>query len=113
MANTTQPTTSRNVEVLLVHDVENLGHRGEIVRVKPGYARNYLLPQGKATIATAQNKRMVEKHKEKLAAIEAARIKQYQKVADASASTARRSKLTQPPTIICTALSLLVISAKL
>ena len=36
----TTPVSSRNVEVLLVHDVENLGHRGEIVRVKPGYARN-------------------------------------------------------------------------
>jgi len=79
----TTPVSSRNVEVLLVHDVENLGHRGEIVRVKPGYARNYLLPQGKATIATQHNKRMVEKHKEKLAALEASRVKQYQKIADA------------------------------
>lgn len=74
---------SRNVEVLLVHDVENLGQRGEIVKVKPGYARNYLLPQGKATPATAQNKRMVEKHKEKLAAIEMGRMKQLQRIADA------------------------------
>lgn len=82
MVSTVQPS-SRNVEVLLVHDVENLGHRGEIVKVKPGYARNYLLPQGKATVATQQNKRMVEKHKEKLAAIEVGRMKQYQRVADA------------------------------
>jgi large subunit ribosomal protein L9 len=82
MASTVTPS-SRNVEVLLVHDVENLGHRGEIVKVKPGYARNYLLPQGKATVATLQNKRMVEKHKEKLVAIEAGRVKQYQRVADA------------------------------
>ena len=79
---TVQPS-SRNVEVLLVHDVDNLGHRGEIVKVKPGYARNFLLPQGKATVATLQNKRMVEKHKEKLAAIEAGRVKQYQRLADA------------------------------
>lgn len=76
-------STSRNVEVLLVHDVGNLGQRGEIVRVKPGYARNYLLPQGKATLATQQNKRMVEKHKERLAAIEVGRVKQLQRVADA------------------------------
>ena len=80
MASTVQPS-SRNVEVLLVHDVDNLGHRGEIVKVKPGYARNYLLPQGKATMATLQNKRMVEKHKEKLAAIEAGRVTQYQRFA--------------------------------
>ncbi|MFM7863329.1 MAG: 50S ribosomal protein L9, partial [Planctomycetaceae bacterium] len=65
MAGTTAPS-SRNVEVLLVHDVENLGKRGDIVRVKPGYARNYRLPQGKATVATEHNKRMVEKHREKL-----------------------------------------------
>ncbi len=76
-------TTSRNVEVLLVHDVDNLGQRGEIVRVKPGFARNFLLPQGKATVATLQNKRMVEKHKERLAAIEAGRVKQLQRIADA------------------------------
>ena len=82
MAGTTTPG-SRNVEVLLVHDVANLGQRGEIVRVKPGYARNFLLPQGKATVATEHNKRMVEKHREKLAAIEAARVKQLQKIAEA------------------------------
>ena len=82
MARTAQPS-SRNVEVLLVHDVEKLGQRGEIVKVKPGYARNFLLPQGKATPATQQNKRMVEKHKEKLAAIEVGRMKQYQRIADA------------------------------
>lgn len=80
-----QPTTgsSRSVEVLLVHDVENLGRRGEIVRVKPGYARNFLLPQGRATVATLQNKRMVERHKERLAAIEQDRVKSYIKIADA------------------------------
>ncbi len=82
MAGTTAPS-SRNGEVLLGHDVENLGKRGDIVKVKPGYARNYLLPQGKATVATQHNKRMVEKHREKLAALEVSRIKQLQKVADA------------------------------
>ena len=83
MAGTTTPTGSRNVEVLLVHDVDKLGQRGEIVRVKPGYARNYLLPQGKATLATEHNKRMVEKHRDKLAAIEASRIKTLQRIAEA------------------------------
>ena len=74
---------SRSVEVLLVHDVENLGHRGEIVRVKPGYARNYLLPQGKATVATDHNKRLVERHKEQLAALEQDRIRTFVKIAEA------------------------------
>ncbi len=74
--------SSRSVEVLLVHDVDNLGHRGEIVRVKPGYARNYLLPQGKATPATLQNKRMVERHKEQLAKIESDRVRSFAKIAE-------------------------------
>ncbi|MCA9061937.1 MAG: 50S ribosomal protein L9 [Planctomycetaceae bacterium] len=74
---------SRSVEVLLVHDVEHVGKRGEIARVRAGYARNFLLPQGKATMATDQNKRMVERHKEKLAALEASRVRDLQKIAEA------------------------------
>ncbi len=81
MASTVQPS-SRNVEVLLVHDVENLGHRGEIVKVKPGYARNFLLPQGKATVATLQNKRMVEKHQQKLAELRAQKLQKLSQLAD-------------------------------
>lgn len=83
MAGQATSGSSRSVEVLLVHDVDNLGHRGEIVRVKPGYARNYLLPQGKATIATTQNKKLVERHKEQLAAIEIGRVRSLAKVAEA------------------------------
>jgi large subunit ribosomal protein L9 len=83
MAGQTTTGSSRSVEVLLVHSVDNLGDRGDIVRVKPGYARNYLLPQGKATVATEHNKRMVERHKVQLAAIEANRVRQYAKIAEA------------------------------
>ncbi len=54
------------IELLLVQTVEHLGKQGEVVEVKPGYAKNYLLPQGLATIATDHHKRMVEKHKLKL-----------------------------------------------
>ena len=43
------------MELLLREDVENLGARGEIVKVKPGYGRNYLLPRGLAVQATAAN----------------------------------------------------------
>ncbi|MGH7199032.1 MAG: 50S ribosomal protein L9 [Planctomycetaceae bacterium] len=59
-------STRNNVEVLLAEDVDNLGGQGEIVRVKPGYARNFLLPQGLATVATEHNKRMVERHKQRV-----------------------------------------------
>ncbi len=53
------------IELLLVENVEHLGRQGEIVRVKPGFARNYLLPMGLATIATDENKRMVEEHRQR------------------------------------------------
>ena len=59
------------IELLLVQPVEHLGRQGEVVEVRPGYAHNYLLPQGLATIATEHHKRMVEKHREELAAVEA------------------------------------------
>ena len=53
-------------EVLLIQSVEYLGSQGEVVEVKPGYALNYLVRQGLATVATDHHKRMVDKHKEKL-----------------------------------------------
>jgi len=43
------------VEVILLEKIENLGNIGSRVKVKPGYGRNYLLPQGKATLATPEN----------------------------------------------------------
>ena len=58
------------VELLLIQSVEHVGHQGDVVEVKPGYALNYLIPEGLATIATDHHKRMVEKHKAKLAEIE-------------------------------------------
>ncbi len=70
------------VQLLLIHNVEHLGKQGEIVEVRPGYALNYLLPQGLATIATEHHKRMVEKHRENLRAIELAKLKGYRDMAD-------------------------------
>lgn len=78
-------SSNTSVEVLLAESVEKLGQQGEIVRVKPGYARNYLLPHGLATVATANNKKMVERHKVRLAALQAERIKQLRSRADALA----------------------------
>ncbi|MEO1527730.1 MAG: 50S ribosomal protein L9 [Planctomycetota bacterium] len=70
------------IQLLLIHNVEHLGKQGEIVEVKPGYARNYLLPQGMATIATEHHKRMVDKHREKLRAIELEKLKSYRDMSD-------------------------------
>ncbi len=60
------------LELLLIHNVEDLGKQGDVVEVRPGYANNYLLPQGLATIASDHHKRMVEKHRSKLQAMEQA-----------------------------------------
>lgn len=64
-----------NTKVLLREDIDTLGGRGEIVKVKAGYARNYLLPHGIATLATKGNVRQIELEREALlkhAAIERA-----------------------------------------
>jgi large subunit ribosomal protein L9 len=52
-----------NTNVLLREDIENLGARGEIVRVKAGYARNYLLPRRLAVQATASNVKQIEQER--------------------------------------------------
>ena len=61
-------------QLLLIHNVEGLGRQGDLVEVKAGFANNYLLPQGLATVATDHHVRMVEKHKEKLIEIERAKL---------------------------------------
>ncbi|MFM8633195.1 MAG: 50S ribosomal protein L9 [Planctomycetia bacterium] len=62
------------VELLLIHNVEHLGKQGDVVEVRQGYALNYLLPQGLATVATDHHKRMVQKHKAKLEEIARERL---------------------------------------
>ncbi len=62
------------VELLLIQSVDHVGVQGDVVEVKPGYAMNFLIPQGLATVATDHHKRMVEKHKTKLQAIQNARL---------------------------------------
>ena len=47
------------IEVILREDIKTLGKAGELVRVKPGYARNYLLPHGLAYEATEGNKKRI------------------------------------------------------
>ena len=47
------------MEVILIKDIENLGYANDIVNVKPGYANNYLIPQGYAKAATASAKKVL------------------------------------------------------
>jgi large subunit ribosomal protein L9 len=62
------------IQLLLIQTVSHLGKQGDVVEVRPGYAYNYLLPQGLATIASDHHLRMIEKHKARLAEIEKSRL---------------------------------------
>ncbi len=54
------------MDIILLEDVRNLGQRGEVVRVKPGFARNYLLPRGSALEATRANKAYFDQKRKKI-----------------------------------------------
>ena len=71
------------IQLLLIQSVDHLGKQGEVVEVKPGFAKNYLVPQGLATLATDHHKRMVGKHKAKLAEFEKDRLASLRDLANA------------------------------
>jgi large subunit ribosomal protein L9 len=70
------------MEVILREHVDNLGKRGDLVKVADGYARNYLLPRKMALLATAGNKKVIEREKVKFDAKEAEEQGVAQAVAD-------------------------------
>ena len=70
------------MEIILREHVDNLGKRGEIVKVADGYARNYLLPRKLALVATDGNKKQIEREREKFEVREA----EERKVAEALAA---------------------------
>ncbi|MCX8500229.1 MAG: 50S ribosomal protein L9 [Alphaproteobacteria bacterium] len=70
------------VEVVLLERIEKLGFMGDVVSVKPGYARNFLLPQHKALRATKENLAVFESRKAKLVADNVARREEAQKLAE-------------------------------
>ena len=66
------------MNVILLDNVENLGNIGDLVKVKPGYGRNFLIPQGKAALATPKNMKEIDVRRaelEKKAAAELAAAK--------------------------------------
>ncbi|HKW02018.1 MAG TPA: 50S ribosomal protein L9 [Vicinamibacterales bacterium] len=83
-----------SIEVILKEHVENLGRRGEIVKVADGYARNFLLPRKLALAVTQENKRQIERERAKAEAREAVELKDAQALAArlqaADVSIARR-----------------------
>ncbi|MCE2934657.1 MAG: 50S ribosomal protein L9 [Cyclobacteriaceae bacterium] len=76
------------MEVILKQDVQGLGYKNDVVKVKPGYGRNFLIPNGVAIIANESNKRMMAENTRQ-AAHKAAKIK-----ADAEALAAKIGALT-------------------
>ena len=70
------------MEVILREHVDNLGRRGEVVKVADGYARNYLLPRKLALLVTEGNKQQIERERSKFEA----REQEEKKVADAMAA---------------------------
>ncbi len=69
------------MELILLERVEKLGQMGDVVNVKPGFARNYLLPQGKALRATKANRERFERERAQLEAINLERRKEAEAVA--------------------------------
>ncbi|GAC1663488.1 MAG: 50S ribosomal protein L9 [Candidatus Acidiferrum sp.] len=67
------------MQIILQEDVEKLGHRGDVVTVKPGYARNFLLPRKLAVEASAGNLKAIEKIRNSLAKKTATELEAAQK----------------------------------
>ena len=76
------------MQLVLTEDVAHLGKQGDVVEVKPGYGRNYLLPRGLATVPTQHNLRLLERYK--------VRVKQARdaKVADLKAMAEQIEKMS-------------------
>jgi large subunit ribosomal protein L9 len=77
------PTKQRNqvrkgphggMQLVLTEDVPNLGKQGDLVEVKGGYGRNYLIPNGLATVPSEHNLRLLERYKERVRLAREARI---------------------------------------
>src|SRR5438552_14206904 len=85
------PTKQRNqvrkgkhggMQLVLTEDVPNLGKQGDLIEVKAGYGRNYLLPNGLATVPTAHNLRLLDRYKQRVQAAREARIADLKALAE-------------------------------
>jgi large subunit ribosomal protein L9 len=70
------------MQIVLTEDVPNLGKQGDVVEVKPGYGRNYLLPRGMATLPTPHNLRLLERYKIRVRQAREARIADLKNLAE-------------------------------
>lgn len=82
------------MEIILTQDVPNVGRAGDVVKVKGGYGRNYLIPRGMALVATRGNVAQLEHHKRAIARDQERLRAEYEKMAakldKASVSVARK-----------------------
>jgi large subunit ribosomal protein L9 len=69
------------MEIILLKDIEKLGYKHDVVSVKAGYGRNYLIPQKMAVIANAPNRKKLEKIMAEIEAKEQARLDEYKQMA--------------------------------
>jgi large subunit ribosomal protein L9 len=70
------------MQIVLTEDVPNLGKQGDVVEVKGGYGRNYLLPRGMATLPTPHNLRLLERYKIRVRQAREARIADLKNLAE-------------------------------
>jgi large subunit ribosomal protein L9 len=70
------------MQLVLTEDVAHLGKQGDVVEVKPGYGRNYLVPRGMATIPTPHNLRLLERYKIRVKQAREARIADLKNLAE-------------------------------
>ena len=80
--------THGGMQLVLTEDVTHLGKQGDVVEVKPGYGRNYLLPRGMATIPTPHNLRLLDRYKIRVRQAREARIADLKALAEQIAKMA-------------------------
>ena len=71
-----------NVRLVLTEDVAHLGKQGDLVEVRPGYSRNYLLPMGLATVPSEHNLKLLERYKERVLEAREAKIADLKMLAE-------------------------------
>src|SRR5437660_8962095 len=86
------------MQIILQEDIEKLGHRGDVVTVKPGYARNFLLPRKMAIETTSGNMKALERIRNSLAKKTATELDAAQKQAAVVNGVPPHSTPTTPPT---------------
>jgi large subunit ribosomal protein L9 len=70
------------MRLVLTEDVQHLGKQGDVVEVKPGYGRNYLLPRGLATVPTEHNLRLLDRYKVRVQQAREAKIADLRNLAE-------------------------------